>query len=90
MWEDINTLRGFLFDVPEPLAFLTLAVARDVLARHEQGRITDDDLEARTDALEVRDYVRPEPFHDDLLKQLVFELGTYTGSLLGFPFPKSE
>ena len=59
MREDIETLHAFPLDVPEPLVLLTLAIARDVLARHEQGHITDDDLEAWADALEMRHDVRP-------------------------------
>jgi hypothetical protein len=74
MREDISARRSFPFDVPEPLARLTVAIARDVLARHEQGRITDDDLEAWADALEMHDDVELEPLHEDILKECLFEL----------------
>jgi hypothetical protein len=85
MRDDIETRRSFPFDVPEPLVSFTVAVALEVLGRHERGLITDDDLEAWADALEVRPDVEPDAAHDDLLKECLFELSEPIVS--GMPMP---
>jgi hypothetical protein len=74
MRQDIQALGRFPFDVAEPLVLLTLDTTRDVLARHAQGHIADDDLEAWADALEVRYDVEPEPTFHEALKECLFEL----------------
>ena len=72
--EDVGVLRGFPFDACEPLALLTLDIARGVLARHADGQITDEDLVAWADALEIRDDVALEPAFEDTLRECLFEL----------------
>jgi hypothetical protein len=68
---DIEALRGFPYDAEEPLAVLTIEIARDVLDRHARGRITDADLQAWADALEMRDDVEVAA---ERLKECLFEL----------------
>jgi hypothetical protein len=72
--EDVGRLRTFPFDADDPLVILTIDGAVEVLDRHAAGVINDDDLELWADALEMRDDIQPEPSHDDLLKEFLFEL----------------
>ena len=44
------------------------------MARHARGDMTDDDLAAWADFLEVRPDVELEPAFDDALKECLFEL----------------
>jgi hypothetical protein len=72
MRDDLQQLATFPFDSTEPLIVLTVDTARDVLARHAGGLITDADLELWADSLEVRDDVALDPGLTDCL----FELST--------------
>jgi hypothetical protein len=73
--EDIKALSSFpYYDVDEPLAVLSMSSAREVLARHDQGQLSDADVEAWADALETRYDIELEPAHHDTLTELLFEL----------------
>jgi len=72
MHDDLRQLATFPFDTPAPLIRLTVDTARDVLARHARGLITDADLELWADSLEARDDVALDP----ALRDCLFELST--------------
>jgi hypothetical protein len=85
MHEDIQRLDEFPSHVIEPLVYLKVATATDVLERHHGGVLTDDDLQSWADALEVRYDVEPEPRYHDVLKECLFEVSApaVTGTPIG-------
>jgi hypothetical protein len=76
MHDDIRALDRFPWDAAEPLVVLTVLRLRHVLARHEQGLLTDDDLEVWAEALEARDDIGFEHAHRETIRECLFELST--------------
>jgi hypothetical protein len=76
--EDIRTSRGVPWDAAEPVVILTADALLGVLAKHEAGVLTDDDLEAWADAVEAREDVGFEPAGGNAVRQCLFELSSPT------------
>ncbi|QDH80579.1 hypothetical protein FKX85_16640 [Echinicola soli] len=62
------------WDSEEEIVTLTLNHLKNILNRYLEKELSDNDIYEWANLIEMREDIRLDPTHEDLLKELIFEL----------------
>jgi len=69
-----SSLSAFGWDSEDELVTLCLYHFKGVLKRYLEGELSEDDVNGWANLIEMREDVKLDSTHEDLLKELIFEL----------------